>query len=125
MAIQAQGTTISGGVGGCILSFSGTLLSNPGIDVTCLDDTEIRKMIPASLDEGGELSIEIQYSTIPTVGVSTNFVITFSDGSAISFEGYVSSFAIAGEINGLVTGTTVIKVQDAITETDASGNTVP
>jgi hypothetical protein len=123
MAIQAQGTTISGGVGGCILSFSGTLLSNPGVDVTCLDDTDIRKMIPASLDEGGELSVEIQYDSLPAVGVTSNFVITFSSGGTITFDGFVSSFSIAGEINGIVTGTTVIKVSDVVT--GAGGGSAP
>jgi hypothetical protein len=128
MAITGQGTTFK--YGGTAIA-DVISISGPGVTVATIDTTTIasihRTFLAGSIDSG-EMTLEIHYdpntpspledaidnsaSTAPPV---VECIITFSDGSDWTFDGFITAFSPGVSIDGAATASISIKATSSVT----------
>jgi len=135
-ALEAQGTVLKIGDSASpevftaipeIKNFTGPGGSAAVIDVTDLSSAAKEKRM--GLADEGQLSFVIHYIPSDTQHaalraarasrVETNFQIEFTDASPAtvwSFSGFVTTFSVAGSVDGVIEGNVTIEITGAISE---------
>ena len=136
---EGQGITLSfasSSVTLNILDVNYSGISRTDIDISDQGTTGLRRYIPSTLAEGGDVTFNVNWNlqdqaalyTLATSTTAENITITypFSDSATNSdaaddvFSGYVKNITKSGSEGSLINGSVVIKVADDITFDDES-----
>jgi len=132
MAVTTVGTTIAIGDGGGTevfttiagaKDFSGPSGSVSVIDVTALNDTAKQKMV--GMEDEGQFSFnlnwnaaDVQHALLRTnfaAQTQTNFKITLSDTTVITFAAFITGFDHSGAVDGVYEASITLEITGAIT----------
>jgi len=121
MAQLGTGTTITmSGFTADILSVDGPSMSRESVQTSRMSTTNYHTFIPASLVDGGELTLEIAHQSttaVPINSAATTVTIVWggTEGTSWSFSGFMSGYTPNAAIDERMTASATIKVAGAIT----------
>jgi len=122
--MDGHGTTITFGTSGFsakLISVEGPDIKRESIDETFMDTTVAKEFDPASLYDGGEVTLNIRHAVGALPPVTTaNETITIDwagTGNTWAFSGHVSGYAGGAQIGQRMEGKLTVKVSGAITVT--------
>ena len=121
MATDGHGATLTfstSAFSANLLSLDGPSRSREAIDSSHMGTSTNMTYIPASLSDGGELSVEFEFDsslTPPIDAVAETITIAWSDGGSDSFEGFMTAYSPSAAIGERMTASATIKISGAIT----------
>ncbi len=121
MAQLGTGTTITmSGFTANILSVDGPSMTRESIQTSHMSTTNYHTFIPASLVDGGELTLEVEFgatTAIPITGSATTVTIVWGGtaNTSWSFSGFLTAFTPNAAIDERMTASATIKIAGEIT----------
>lgn len=106
-----------------VVNISGPNIEGEDIDVTSMDSTSgFREFLPGLVD-GGEVSVDLKFVKAELalaysyIRVEKAYKVAFADGSTWHFNGYIKSIGNEAPLEGDITCTATVKVQNKPTFT--------